>query len=69
MSSISDEIKGIILKTLPSLTEDIQKRVITALESSGVESVEDLKYVQQDDIKIPLASYTAKEASGGIQNG
>ncbi|KAL1271123.1 hypothetical protein QQF64_030139 [Cirrhinus molitorella] len=51
MPSISDEIKGIILKTLPSLTEDIQIRVITALESSGVESKDDLKYVQQDDIR------------------
>ncbi|TRY88513.1 hypothetical protein DNTS_023150, partial [Danionella cerebrum] len=46
-----EKTEGIILKTLPSLTEDIQIRVITALESSGVESKDDLKYVQQDDIR------------------
>nr|XP_046254761.1 uncharacterized protein LOC124064385 [Scatophagus argus] len=51
MSSIGDEIKLIILKALPNLSEDTQKQVITALEISGAESTEDLKYVQQDDIK------------------
>ncbi|XP_069395202.1 uncharacterized protein [Paralichthys olivaceus] len=51
MSSIGDEIKVIILKTLPNLSEDTKKQIITALEISGVESTEDLKYVQQDDLK------------------
>lgn len=51
MSSIGDEIKAIILKALPNLSEDTQKQMITALEISGLESTEDLKYVQQDDIK------------------
>uniref|UniRef100_A0A8P4K3W5 Sterile alpha motif domain-containing protein 3 n=1 Tax=Dicentrarchus labrax TaxID=13489 RepID=A0A8P4K3W5_DICLA len=51
MSSIGDEIKVIILKTLPNLSEDTQKQIITALEISGVESTEDLKYVQQDDLR------------------
>uniref|UniRef100_A0A3P8RVF0 Uncharacterized protein n=1 Tax=Amphiprion percula TaxID=161767 RepID=A0A3P8RVF0_AMPPE len=51
MSSICDEIKVIILKTLPSLSEDTQLQIISVLESSGVESVEDLKYVEQDDIR------------------
>lgn len=51
MSSIGDEIKAIILKALPNLSEDTQKQIITALEISGLESTEDLKYVQQDDIK------------------
>ncbi|KAJ8280597.1 hypothetical protein GJAV_G00056690 [Gymnothorax javanicus] len=51
MSSIGDEIKVIILKALPNLSEDTQNQLITALEISGVESTEDLKYVQQDDIK------------------
>lgn len=51
MSSIGDEIKVIIHKTLPNLSEDTQKQIITALEISGVESTEDLKYVQQDDLK------------------
>uniref|UniRef100_A0A3P9A0A1 Uncharacterized protein n=1 Tax=Esox lucius TaxID=8010 RepID=A0A3P9A0A1_ESOLU len=47
MSSIGDEIKVIILKNLPNLSEDTQKQIITALEISGVESTEDFKYVQQ----------------------
>lgn len=51
MSSIGEEIKVIILKALPNLSEYTQQQVITALESSGVESIEDLKYVQQDDIR------------------
>lgn len=46
-----DEIKVIIFKTFPNMSEDIQKRIITALESSGVESTEDLKYLQQDDLR------------------
>lgn len=50
MSSISDEIKVIILKALPNLPEYTQQQIITALESSGVESIEDLKYVQRDDL-------------------
>lgn len=54
MSSIGDEIRVIILKALPSLSEDTQQQVITALESSGVESIEDLKYVQQDDRALDL---------------
>ncbi|KAK0134680.1 THAP domain-containing protein 1 [Merluccius polli] len=51
MSSIGDEIKFIILKALTSLSEDTQQQIITALVSSGVESIEDLKYVRQDDIR------------------
>lgn len=46
-----NEIKVIILKVLPNLFEDTQNQVTTALENSGVESIEDLKYVQQDDIR------------------
>lgn len=51
MSSISDELKIIILKALPRLSDETQQQIIAALESSGVESKEDLKYVQQDDIR------------------
>lgn len=51
MSSVGDEIKLVILKALPNLSEDTQKQIIAALEISGVESTEDLKYVQQDDLR------------------
>ncbi|XP_061889582.1 uncharacterized protein LOC133639909 [Entelurus aequoreus] len=51
MSSICEEIKVIILRTLPNLSEDIVQLVISTLKSSGVESKADLKYVEQDEIK------------------
>lgn len=52
--SIHNEIKAIILRALPSLTEEIREHVITSLERSGVESIEDLVYVQQEDLKDVL---------------
>lgn len=51
MSSVGDEIKVIILKALPNLSEDTQNQLITAIEILGVKSIEDLKYVEQDDIR------------------
>ncbi|XP_034554468.1 uncharacterized protein LOC117823392 [Notolabrus celidotus] len=48
MSSIGNEIKDIILKALPGLSEDTQQQVISTLQTLGVESLEDLKYVRQD---------------------
>ncbi|XP_061922098.1 uncharacterized protein LOC133662266 isoform X2 [Entelurus aequoreus] len=51
MSSICEEIKVIILRTLPNLSEDIVQLVVSTLKSSGVESKADLKYVEQDEIK------------------
>uniref|UniRef100_A0A8C1V0Y4 Uncharacterized protein n=1 Tax=Cyprinus carpio TaxID=7962 RepID=A0A8C1V0Y4_CYPCA len=50
MSNMSEEIKEIICKTLPNLSEETQWQIILKLQSSGLESKEDLKYVQQEDI-------------------
>nr|XP_020479768.1 uncharacterized protein LOC109974095 [Monopterus albus] len=50
MANMSEEIKGIICKTLPNLSEETQWQIISKLQSSGLESKEDLKYVQQEDI-------------------
>lgn len=50
MVNMSEEIKEIISKTLPNLSEETQWQIISKLQSSGLESKEDLKYVQQEDI-------------------
>ncbi|CAK6974710.1 hypothetical protein PFLUV_G00052250 [Scomber scombrus] len=50
MANLSEEIKEIICKTLPNLSEETQLQIILKLQSSGLESKEDLEYVQQEDI-------------------
>lgn len=50
MANLSEEIKEIICNSLPNLSEEIQLQIISKLQSSGLESKEDLKYVQQEDI-------------------
>ncbi|XP_074539429.1 uncharacterized protein LOC141800652 isoform X4 [Halichoeres trimaculatus] len=52
--SIGDEIKAIILQVLPSLSEETQRRIISTLQALGVESKEDLKYVEPEDIRNVL---------------
>ncbi|KAL7879129.1 hypothetical protein AOLI_G00101030 [Acnodon oligacanthus] len=51
ISSLEENIKRIIIKTLPSLSVETQLQNISTLQTSGVDSVADLKYVQQEDIK------------------
>ncbi|XP_014829395.1 PREDICTED: uncharacterized protein LOC106907987 [Poecilia mexicana] len=51
MSSLDNTIKDIMIKTLPNLCEDTQKKLVSTLVISGVQSAEDLKYIQQEDIK------------------
>lgn len=36
---------------LPSLSVETQLQIVSTLQTSGVESVDDLKYVQQEDLK------------------
>ncbi|KAK3511757.1 hypothetical protein QTP70_021780 [Hemibagrus guttatus] len=50
MTTLSEEIKEIICKTLPNLSEETQLQIISKLQSSGLELKEDLKYVQKEDI-------------------
>ncbi|XP_034549429.1 uncharacterized protein LOC117824412 [Notolabrus celidotus] len=50
MANLSEEIKKIICKTLPNLSEETQGLIVSKLQSSGLESKEDLRYVQQEDI-------------------
>lgn len=51
MSSLEDSIKRILLNMLPSLSVETQLQIVSTLQTSGVESVDDLKYVQQEDLK------------------
>lgn len=50
MTNLSEEIRGIIHNTLPNLSEETQAQIISKLQNSGLESKEDLKYVQKEDI-------------------
>lgn len=50
MSTLVEEIRGIILRALPNLSEETISQLISRLQSSGLESKEDLKYVQQEDM-------------------
>ena len=50
MSTLEEDILGIILKALPNLSEETKSQLIARLESSGLESKEDLDYVQQEDL-------------------
>lgn len=51
VSSIRDEIKAIIFRALPNLSEDTQTQMISTLQTLGVESREDLKFVEPEDIR------------------
>nr|XP_046236002.1 uncharacterized protein LOC124054270 isoform X2 [Scatophagus argus] len=50
MAELSEEIKEVICNTLPRISEETQWQIITKLQSSGLESREDLKHVQQEDL-------------------
>ena len=50
MSALDEEIKGIIFRVLPNLSEETQLQLISRLQCAGLESKEDLKYVQQEDL-------------------
>uniref|UniRef100_A0A672FUM3 Si:ch211-111e20.1 n=1 Tax=Salarias fasciatus TaxID=181472 RepID=A0A672FUM3_SALFA len=50
MVTLMDELKEVLLKALPNLSEDVQELLIERLISSDLESKDDLRYVKQDDI-------------------
>nr|XP_021329541.1 uncharacterized protein LOC110439135 [Danio rerio] len=50
MSSIREELKDIIHKALPSNDDNITQLLIDRILDSGLESKDDLKFVQQEDI-------------------
>uniref|UniRef100_A0A672NWN2 Uncharacterized protein n=1 Tax=Sinocyclocheilus grahami TaxID=75366 RepID=A0A672NWN2_SINGR len=65
MTNLSEEIKGIIHKTLPNLSEETQLQIISKLQSSGLESKKDLRYVQREDIADLLPIIQVSESSSG----
>lgn len=50
MTTLVEELKEIILRALPNISEAVQQLIIDRLLSSGLDSTEDLKYVKQEDI-------------------
>lgn len=50
MVTLVDELKEVLLRHLPNLSEAVQETSFERLLSSGLESREDLKYVKQEDI-------------------
>ncbi|XP_049450815.1 uncharacterized protein LOC125900084 [Epinephelus fuscoguttatus] len=50
MSALGEEIRGIILRALPNLSEETQLQLYSKLQCCGLKSKEDLKYVKQEDI-------------------
>ncbi|KTG03484.1 hypothetical protein cypCar_00010926 [Cyprinus carpio] len=50
MSTLVGELRKIILKALPSNDENITQHLIDRILDSGLESTDDLKFVQQEDI-------------------
>lgn len=51
MSDWSNEVKDIILQALPKLSSDVLQQILSKLQSSGLESKNDLQYVQKDDLQ------------------
>uniref|UniRef100_A0A3P8QHF1 Uncharacterized protein n=2 Tax=Astatotilapia calliptera TaxID=8154 RepID=A0A3P8QHF1_ASTCA len=62
---LDEDLKDIILRALPLISEDTQQSLIHKLLSDGVESTQDLKFVIEDDIADllpPLQLQTLLEA-------
>uniref|UniRef100_A0A3Q1ER93 Uncharacterized protein n=1 Tax=Acanthochromis polyacanthus TaxID=80966 RepID=A0A3Q1ER93_9TELE len=49
MSAVDEELRIIILRALPTISEDVLQRLINKIKSCGLESIEDLKYVTVED--------------------
>ncbi|KAL4008055.1 hypothetical protein ACER0C_001907 [Sarotherodon galilaeus] len=65
MKPLDEDLKDIILRALPLISEDTQQSLIHKLLSDGVESTQDLKFVIEDDIADllpPLQLQTLLEA-------
>nr|XP_055049999.1 uncharacterized protein LOC129436113 [Misgurnus anguillicaudatus] len=50
MSIVIEDLRSIILRTLPTISKDTEQALIDKLLISGLESTQDLKYVTQEDI-------------------
>ncbi|XP_072319748.1 uncharacterized protein [Eucyclogobius newberryi] len=52
--STLNELRSIIQRTLPTCSEETQENIMERLVSSGIDCIDDLKYLQQEDIKDVL---------------
>ena len=48
--TLVDELKEVLLRALPNLSEAVEEILIKRLISSGLESREDLRYVKQEAV-------------------
>lgn len=69
MVTLVDELKEVLLRYLPNLSEAVQETLFERLLSSGLESREDLKYVKQEDIADLLPVIRQRKTFGCIQTG
>lgn len=69
MTTLVEELKEIILRALPNISEAVQQLVIDRLMSSGLDSTEDLKYVKQEDIGDLLPVIQQRKLLGAFKMG
>lgn len=67
--SSNEEISEIIKKYLPSLSDDRLHQLLEALQSSGVECVDDLKHVGEKEIQDVLPNVQTKKLIEGFKKG
>jgi len=68
-ATLSEEIKEIICKTLENLSEETTWQIILKLQSSGLKSKEDLKYVQQEDLADLLPAIQRRKLLDAFRSG
>lgn len=69
MASLVGELREIILKALPSNNEDTTQLLIDRLVDSGLESKDDLQFVQQEDISDILPTIKLRKLLNAFKMG
>lgn len=69
MSTLVGELRKIILKALPSNDENITQHLIDRILDSGLESTDDLKFVQQEDISDILPTIKLRKLLNAFKMG
>lgn len=69
MATLEHDLNGIIEAALPNLAEETKLKVIDRLLSCGLSTIEELKYVQQEDIKDILPVIQQRKLMEVFKNG
>lgn len=69
MSTLNEDLRGIIFRALPKISKDTQDALTEKLLSSGLESTQDLKYVTQEDISELLPAIQQRKLLEAFKNG